>query len=383
MSTAPTFTLGAANTASSLRTASTTSYGGGQLDVTSPKVQISSGGFALSTNKFVGAGMSNGQGGLRGTAAMQMRIRTMSPSIDICYFEGVEQQQTNPGIALYITDVATGVRQRAQLNDYRSNDSAAWRYLRFDLPSAADRIWELSFDATASLRSFNLAPGYDLVDLPATPASQPKIQFVWDSYGEPGVVSQASVATDMVKKGVLSQFAEKFGCPNPQINARGGTGFLNPANTLGTYATRRGYGDTTRYGQQDLFAAGVSLNDDVGLNAAYTDSALSDAMKSYFQGVAADQPSPTIIMGWGPQTSVNRAANQTRWNVAKAAFLSVAAADAAPSRFVWLDGSPSGDDWFNGVVDGPDNTHMVRAWHDTLSTRMANTAYNALVAIAG
>jgi len=377
---APTFSVGAANDPSTLRTASTVLQNGGQYNVDNPLIEVVAGAFGLNGGtKFVGQGMSNGTSTLRGTYGQTFRFRTNSPSFDLAYQEGVVASQTNVGIAGYVTDPVTGVRKRMRADDFASNDNAAMRYIRWDFGSVQDRIIELTLTPSALIRSLNLSPTYSLIALPALPV-KPKVLFVWDSYGE-ATISQGAMTTDAVKKGILPQIAERFGIPFPQMAPRGGTGFLNPGGSNGTYGTRRSFGDVTRYGQVDLFMALGSLNDDVGINAAYTDSALSTAMTAYFTGAASDQPS-ALIVGSGPEASTTRPANQTRWNIMKAAFLAVAAADPTPARFVWLDGSPSGDNWYNGITSGPDNTHLTRADTDIVAGRMTTTLYNALTALA-
>lgn len=380
LETSPAFTVGNANANSTLRTGSTTNLNGGQISPTDPLIEVRGGLLGLNgSNKYQSLGMSNGTATLTGTPGLTLRLRTTSPSLDITYQDGLGNQQKNTGIVLYFVDPATGVRTRARAADYQSADASNSRYLRWDTGEAVDRIWEFVFDRLNQFRSINLTTGYSLAALPASPA-MPTMQFVWDSFGE-GAVSQGSMTTDMVDNMIPLQIARRFGCRFPFVAARNGTGFLNPGGSNGTYGTRQTYGDTTRMGAVDLFAAFGSLNDSESINAAYTDSALAAAMTSYFQGVAADQPN-AIIVGCGPEASTNRPANQTRWDAMKAAFLAVAADDTNPLRWLWLDGSPSGDNWYNGITSGPDNTHLTRTDTNIVASRMIETLREELQKIA-
>ena len=68
----------------------------------------------------------------------------------------------------------------------------------------------------------------------------------------------------------------------------------------------------------------------------------------------------------------------------------VAAVDAKPSRFLWLDGSPSGENWLsnasparNAVMIGPDNVHPNDLGQAYLGRRMGQSALEQIVSLAG
>jgi hypothetical protein len=94
----------------------------------------------------------------------------------------------------------------------------------------------------------------------------------------------------------------------------------------------------------------------------------------------AAQPN-AIIVSAGPQTSNTSTPTQARFDAYRAAFLSV-----ADANMIWLDNSPSGENWMfgnasggiNQAIIGTDNTHLNKAGAAYLGERIGASIINAL-----
>jgi hypothetical protein len=117
-------------------------------------------------------------------------------------------------------------------------------------------------------------------------------------------------------------------------------------------------------------------------NASFTDAAVAAAAQQAWALLATAQPD-AIIVGAGPMRCAVYDAPQSRYDVLKAAFMTVAGND---KRFVWIDNSPAGENWWFSPPSNTsvarqmnaDNTHYNDAGKAWLGRRIGMSAKNAL-----
>jgi lysophospholipase L1-like esterase len=403
MASPPTHTLGAANANSTLDTARTTSYQGGQIEIgTDPRIEHigrwAFNGASAYTGQIQNA--ANNAATKRGMHGQGIRFGFNGQVFDISLNTG------SSSFIMYVTDMADGVRRRAQANDYTTADSS-YHYAKFDFGSAGNRIIELYFSPSTLLRCLNIAPtgiapadaACQVYRAPATDA--PRILTMGDSYED----GTGSGNTNNCKLTVTDFMGERLGAPNLLSLGRGGTGFLNPntaSPAFGTYRQRITDAGGTGTGDLDLVHVGEldfvflpgSVNDNLAINAAYTDAAVQAEIATLLPLVMAKQPR-AVIYCWGPQVTNTAAgaAVQTRYDAMKAAVLAVAGGPNNP-RLRWLDNSPSGENWMygsasvgvNSRIIGADNVHLNDAGMALIGHRRASSILadaRAVLAAAG
>ena len=375
MATPPTYMAGASNINSTVVASATTAYLGATILPSDPRLEWVSGSWQLSTNQWTGAGQTGLNGtGLRGTQGHGFRFATYAPDVD-CAINGTKH-------IVYVTDVLTGVRARVAADDAAAVASTA--YHKYSFASARLRIWEWYFPTTAIVRGFNVTPGHSIWRAPSV--DEPRIAVMGDSYWD-ATVSQATASTINVRQNVSHYFGAALGATNILSLGSGGTGFINSSNA--DFVTRLQAGDLSvaRHGDLDLVGIPCSVNDDVGVNAAFTDSAVAAEVTAAFTILKAAQPN-AIIFGCGPEVTINRPSNQGRFDAMQAAFLAVANGDP---RMLWLDNSPAGENWLsnaspgpniNAVVIGTDNTHLTDGGQPYFAERIAASLKAKLTLLA-
>jgi lysophospholipase L1-like esterase len=401
MSSPPTVTIGAANANSTLDTARTTSYQGGQIEIgADPRIEH--------IGKWIFDGTSAYRGGIqnaannaatkRGNKGQGIRFGFNGQVFDISLNCG------NTGFILYVTDMADGVRRRAQASDYNTGDSS-YHYAKFDFGAAGNRIVELYFSTSTFLRCLNIAatgvaPADATCQIYKAPAVDlPRILTMGDSYED----GSGSGNSNGCKLTVTDVMGERLGVPNLLSLGRSNTGWLNPGGSnFGTYRQRitdaggTGSGDLDQanVGELDFIFLPGSVNDNLAINAAYTDAALQAEIATLLPIVMAKQPR-AVICCWGPQVTNTAAgaAVQGRYDAMKAAVQAVAGGANNP-RLRWLDNSPSGENWMHGSpslgvnsrIIGPDNVHLNDTGMALIGHRRANSILadaRAVLAAAG
>jgi hypothetical protein len=345
-------TVGAANTASTLDTAQTTAFGSGQIQMGTDTRLEQIGKWGTVGSNYQGIISSVASGSKRGMHGQGFRF-----GFDGQILEFTLQAGSGDTFIIYQTELTganAGIRQRSIANDQATPD-ASQRYYSCDFGSRAPRIIELYFPTTASVRGMNItATGVAIPVCSVWNARRPdalNLAFVWDSYGNNAANGAAGGgATNSQKIWPPDVFGEVLGQPNPIVLANGGTGFLNPGSTNGTYGTRMSNGDidVSNVGNLDLLVVPCSVNDNLAVNAAYTDTAHATAVYDYFASAKLRQPNP-IIVSWGPQVTGSATGGYvaSRFSTAREAFLR--AADGDP-RFIWLDNSATGENWLAGAA---------------------------------
>jgi hypothetical protein len=378
MSAPPTYAQGAANANSTIITASTTSLGGGRYDGLDPRIEHVGGVFGPSTVGNTGyqgitstsaAATSNLTAKL-GRLGAGIRFATDAPAFDIA------MNTFGTPVCLYVTDVATGVRQRAAANDQATTNAGSSCYHKWDFGSAASRIVELYFDPSALFRSLNVAATYSIWRAPK--ADEPRVLMLWDSWGDHVVTS----GTNLTKLALLDFIGERLGLANILNSSRGGTGFCNPnAGNYGTYLQRIAAGDIdqSRVGALDVLIMPGSLND-----KNYSDAQVFAAVTATIAAARAAQPSAVFIL-WGPEITVSSPGVQSRYDTIKAAVLA-----SGDQNAIFIDNSPSGENWLFGnastgnvsiYVDGVD--HLVDTGKQPLGYRIADSIIAAVKAKYG
>ena len=401
MSSPPTVTIGGANANSTLDTARTTSYQGGQIEIgLYPNIEHI-GKWAFNGSNGYTSQIQNAANNAvtkRGSKGQGIRFGFNGQVFDISMNPGTS------GFILYVPDMADGVRRRAQANDYTTGDSS-YHYVKVDFGSFGNRIVELYFPNGTTLRCLNIAAtGVTLANATCqiykVPAGdQPRIVAFGDSYED----GSGSGNTNPCKLTVTDFMGERLGVPNLLCLGRGNTGFLNPAvSNFGTYRQRitdaggTGTGDLdyANVGELDFIFLPGSVNDNLAGNPAYTDAAIQAEIATLLPIVMARQPR-AVIYCWGPQVTNTAAgaAVQSRYDAMKAAVLAVAGGPDNP-RLRWLDNSPSGENWMfgsasvglNSRIIGPDNIHLNDAGMALIGHRRASSILadaRAVLATAG
>jgi lysophospholipase L1-like esterase len=280
-------------------------------------------------------------------------------------------------IAVYVTDLLTGERRRATADDYTPTANTI-AYVRFDFGSRGLRLIEIYQDYLNRFLAINV-PTTDSIWKYQMPA-QPKIAVNWDSYSN-NIMSAASgdaTQNNVLSLSVIDYMAARLGSQNITSFGVAATGLVaNGSGTDTTYIQRIQNGDmnAARVGDFDLIYSPFSLND-----TAYAEATVTAAAVTYFQALRAAQPN-AIIVSAGPQTSNTSTPTQARFDAYRAAFLSV-----ADANMIWLDNSPSGENWMfgnasggiNQAIIGTDNTHLNKAGAAYLGERIGASIINAL-----
>ncbi len=373
MASPPTLTVGGDWANSTIITGSTTNPGAGRFNSENPLHATPLGG-PLNAGYIQTQTFQNGQTPPRRAGhSSGVAFVTRASVFDICIRGG------GGNIIVYVTDMLTRQRARIAAADIAPT-SPNDRYYKWDIGSTAMRGYEIYSGFSSKYFGINV-PLTDSI-WPFVLPDQPKILIVSDSYDQ-GVLSDTGI-TSTLKLGVADYFAERLGCNNPMVAAIGGTGTLNPGggpNT--TYGQRIAAGDfdVARIGNMDIVFMPESINDSASANAAYTDAAVQAAYTAAVSAMMVAQPN-AIIVGCGPENTPNIATSQARYDACKAGFLAAASGDA---RMIYLDNSPSGENWMfpalNASIIGPDGLHPRVAGASYVGYRRADSLLAALQAL--
>lgn len=288
--------------------------------------------------------------------------------------------------AIYVTDPATGVRQRATSNDFTSGTNV---FVLVDFGSAADRIIEIYAQGSQIWSGLVPENGLDFTLPPARP-NKPKIALLWDSWGAGQITppSGQTAALTNTKIGLGTLMGTALGDENIWCSCIGGTGHLfgSPSWPPTSSATGGGYIDRTNptvapsgtdaagnpmpfwgdfdialMGDRDLLIQHCSINDVPGTNKP-SDAQHQEAVRLETVALMAKQPN-AIIVGLGPQGTFNGTAGvsptQSRYDACRAGFVAAAGSDP---RMIWVDISPTGAAVYsnttrNAANVGSDNLH--------------------------
>lgn len=369
MASPPTYSQGATAATSTIVPGASTGFGGGRFETGNGSVTESVGGIILdptSLNQYRPWAMISGTASSttrRGCKGTKLIFDTDGPAFDIA------MNTAGGNVCLYVTDLATGIRARASANDQPT--AAGTSYHKWDFGSSAARRLELYVPVGTILRSMNVAVPYTITkpvyDDPVRAA------VIWDSYGE-GIESGGTNALTLT---VTDYLAARLGITFLSSLSRGGTGHINQATNLGNYGYRIDNGDIdpARIGVLDFVLIPGSVND-----AAQSEAAVQAAVTANVQKAMAQQPT-ALIFGCGPEACPNTPAVQSRFDAMRAGFLAAANSD---SRCIWLDSSPSGENWINpsnfAAYIGPDGTHVNDAGSVYLGGRMGQSILDAIAA---
>jgi hypothetical protein len=364
MSPAPTITVGGGT---STLSGATNAFGVGQYQITDPAaftpmnatiaVKGTNGyGLRTMTGNVATAARRAGAGGGWAT-------RTSAPSIDfVCQAGGAK-------LAVYATDVLTGVRARVSPNDIVGNGTFN-QYFTIAFGSARDRIIEVYngpsgndaqgvYRGATDFRGVNCTTGYTL-QAPPLDLIPARVLLLGDSHAD----HAGSGNTNELKLAYPDFLAERLGTPFIWTSAANGTGFLNPVGTSGTYRQRVEDGDLSPsvVGQMDLTIFAGTTNDDLSLNAAFTDAAIQAEVQWCVEQALAQQPTSLVVVV-GPHVSNTIGATQSRYDAMKAGVL----AANGGQRALFIDNSPSGSPIITpankATVIGPDGTHWTSPGH--------------------
>jgi lysophospholipase L1-like esterase len=303
-----------------------------------------------------------------------VRFATFAPSFDIALNVG----NTGFQVALYVTDPATGIRARAQVNDY---DIAltGMVYRKWDFGTPGYRIIELYFrpQDLISIGCLNVAAAYDIWSVPEA-ADQPRIGFLGDSWfdngGPPG-----NGATNVTRQLSIDYFAERFGCANPIGLSVGATGLLRDASpgVAGTFRARiaAGDADASRIGDLDMLFIPGSVNDTAG---SFTDAQVQAEYALTIAAARAAQPK-AIILGMGSQNTPAYPITQSRFDAHRDGF---AAGAGGEKRMIYLDNSPAGynvlSTAINTYTQGTDGFHLNDTGNPYYGKTLAEIALTAM-----
>ncbi|KQZ31735.1 hypothetical protein [Caulobacter sp. Root1472] len=383
MASPATFSAGTAGANSTIVTGNGPAFGSGQYNAGDRTVIGAIGQIILdpiTPSQYKGQNVLEnlGTGARRGSPGQALYFRTNAPSFDIVMIPGTIVSGGNR-VVVYATDYATGIRARATAidSDITSTSSA---YYKWDFGSAGDRLVELYSESDFRFRGINVGSSYS-VWRPEFP-NEPRSFVLWDSYGGP----TGATGTNRVKLSIPDFIGEAMGTRFVVSSSRGGTGFIAFTGTDGTFGQRiaAGEADASRIGTMDICGMPASVND----NAAYTDAAVAAAAQAAYSALASSTAcASAIIWGMGPSASTNYTAPQSRHDALKAAFLAVANGDP---RFIWLDNSPAGENWWRSPPAGTnlsiymnaDNTHYNDAGKAWLGRRIGGSLVEKLTVLA-
>lgn len=322
------------------------------------------------TTSYIGAGirrMAHGSG---------IRFLTDASAFEIAIGGGAVNGQP---YALYVTDMATGIRARVAANDPTVTVTSA-HYDKWDFGSAALRLIEIyhGFNASGNVAINGINMAATAMICRAPNPDDPRVLWLGDSWGDTGG-SQNTNPTSLLAPDF---FGEILGVANVLSASYGGTGFLNRAGSgssaKGTYLERivNGDIDVSRISAADLIVLPGSINDDVSNDAAFTDAAVTAAVTATVQAAFARQPT-ALIVGFGPQVTRSYATTQARFDAYKAGWVAAGASVVAKGvvitvgsnpNLLYVDNSPAAENWLFGTsatgnvstyFNGTDTNHLL------------------------
>lgn len=306
--------------------------------------------FDAGANQYRVGGKTQNPPAMVGTYGYGVRFLTNARYVEL----DILRRSANRHI-IYVTDTATGVRQRAAANDYLTTANDFGRqYERFDFGSQYDKLVEVYFSANNSFWGLNIEAGATI----AKPArTEPRIGVVGDSWMD--AVASPSNTTTPLKNTYPDWFAWYLGCTNFLRMAHAGTGWLNSNGQANNHLQRGQNGDfDAQYvGDLDLVWCYTGVNDHPNRNAAFTDVAVAANVQATVELLMVKQPNAIIAVP-GPQWATGYPSDQARYDAIRDAVL---AAGAGDPRVMYIDNSPAGENWINATniatLLGPDALH--------------------------
>lgn len=353
MTTPPTITVGAANTASTINGAST-AFGAATYSIgDTTRFEQVSGQLTSTGSAWSGTGKTSNTSGTRGgTIGEGVQTCTDAQNIDF----GLASPS---GVAIYVTDLTTGIRARVSAADIVADagtpantlTDSSQHYVKLAFTTRAPRQIAVYGTNTSLFRGANTDASASVWRCPL--ADQVNLILQWDSWG----FGTLSSGTNALRLSTPFYIAERLGVANPWSIASAGTGVLNPGGSNGTYGFRMSNGDMTvsTVGDADLVVVSPSVNDDPGVNAAYTDAAFQPAWQAFIAQVMAAQPTAPIIVFGCQQTTLNRTPAASR---CQATIDGTNAAAGGDPRVIIVNVSDIyGLAARNSLMIGTDNTH--------------------------
>lgn len=233
------------------------------------------------------------------------------------------------------------------------------------------RIIEVCIQNVGLLRGINTDAAGSIWRSPS--ADEPRLVLIGDSFSN----GQGSGASNTTRLTFPHFMAQRLGVTNIYCSANGGTGYLNPGGSNGTFRERviNGDLDLERVGAADAVILFGSVNDTSG----YGDAAIQAEVAATIALVRTRQPE-ALVIGIGPQTTLGTTTPQARHDAMQEGFND--GADGDP-RCRWIDSSPAGEGWFtnsarNAAIIGPDNTHLNDAGMRLIGYRAAASILNSV-----
>ena len=291
------------------------------------------------------------------------RVRTTGQHFEFC-------SDNTYKYMVYVTNPTTGVRERIAVNDLSGPGSGFGLWPRIAFSSAADRIIEVFGGVGGTSEGALVIRGLDgsagvAITAPSFNPLELRVLIVGDSHSD----HTGSSNTNSIRYSLPDFFAERLGTANIWCSAAGGRGFLNP----GSYATYRsgivtaGDIDPAYVGDMDVVVLAGTTNDDLAMNAAYTDVAIQAEVQLAVAAAMLKQPKALIVVHGPLGRTLSPSPNahvtpQSRYDAIKAGVIAAAAGD---KRVIYIDNSPSGTPWVTagnqGTYLGADGTHLTNA----------------------
>jgi hypothetical protein len=279
---------------------------------------------------------------------------------------------------IYVTDLTTGVRARITADDIPpgANDYG-WQWDKLAFAAKGPRKFEVYTVGANTYRGSNIEASASIWKCTR---DEPRLGIVGDSWVM-GTISGGD-ANKIVKTSYPDWLANSLGLNNFIRLAMNGTGYLNSNGEGNNHLQRiqNGDADVSRVGELDLIVAYTGVNDSTNRNAAFTDALVAANVQAFVTLLMQKQPKAIIVIA-GPQWSTGFPSTQARYDAFKAAVTAAAAGDP---RVIYLDNSPSGENWINanniGTLLGPDALHpgdgkmIARIAADSLIRRLTTLA---------
>lgn len=315
-------------------------------------------------------------------------FRTSAPAFDVSIDTPAADGSSTLNIAVYVTDPATGVRKRATANDYTTVTLAYGQWLKCTFSGAADRIIEFCLLAApfhTVIRGVSCTTGYSII-APPIDTVRAKVVIVGDSH----VDHTGSGNTNPARLCYPDYLGERLGTQDVWCSSVGGRGFLNPSNSNMKYRDSIGVNDLaiSLIGQRDAVILAGTTNDDLALNAAYTDAAIQTEVQLTVAAAMVAQPNALIIVPGPFGRTVSPSPNahvtpQSRYDAIQAGVLAAANGD---SRVIYINNSPAGTQWITsgnvGTLVGPDGTHLNNAGMSAVGYALGDAIIAACTALA-
>jgi hypothetical protein len=311
-----------------------------------------------------------------GTNGLGLAFITDSETVDVCMANGAYATFPNDAMQVYITDLTTGIKLRAQAADFAGGQN--FRYYQLDSGSHGMKQWEFRFHKQVWVRGFNIEATAVLEA--AVYPDEVRALVITDSYGE-GVGCTYPVCNSYVYK-----LGETIGAPRIISNGQASSG-VTTAGTFNSFGQRVAWGNLapSLVGNLDLvFLWPCSIND-----FAASDATVQAGVTALIQAIIAVQPTALIVCS-GPQFVHNGQTSVSRYAAVKAGVAAV-----GDPRVIYLDNSQGVAPWqtgtgYAGATTGSgngdndvssDGTHPTDIGHQRLAQKIGLAMGKALLAL--